>query len=292
MRAAGVCWLAALSLPLAGSASHAAAGTPRPASAEAGVRIARVPASSAVYLRPLVIDMGSSEEEVLSALVRCKREPLPERCDETTFASENPVHREHVAGFWMSRTEVTVAEYARCTAVGRCGRAGFEGGGHRFEQPSYPVTLVSFEDARRYCAFRGGRLPTEAEFERAARGAARRQYPWGQSYHHRLANHGRLGVDATDASDGFNELSPVASFPDGATPEGIFDLAGNVAEWTADPFTRQYGSPPGSERAVRGGSFASAAPFLRGAARIGKPAETREPTLGFRCVWPVKPLAD
>jgi formylglycine-generating enzyme required for sulfatase activity len=235
--------------------------------------------------------MGSTEEEVLAALVRCKREPLPDRCDETTFEAETPPHREHVAGFWMGRAEVTVAEYARCVAAGRCAPAGFAGGGLRFQRPSLPVTLVTFDDAQRYCAFRGGRLPSEAEFERAARGATRRRYPWGQSYHARLSNHGRLGVDATDASDGFAELAPVGSFPDGATPEGILDLAGNAAEWCADAFTPDYGSPATSDRSVRGGSFQSSAAFLRGAARVGKAPETRAPTLGFRCVWPLKPLS-
>lgn len=259
--------------------------------ADAPRRVRAVP-SSAVYLRPLALDLGSSEVEVLAALVRCKREPLPERCDETTFATETPTHHERVAGFWMARTEVTVAEYERCVATGRCSPPAFEGGGRRFQRPRFPVTLVTFDDARRYCAFRGGRLPTEAEFERAARGAPRRTYPWGNAYHGKLANHGRSGVDASDDSDGFAELAPVGSFPDGATPEGVLDLAGNVEEWTADAYAVSYGAPPGSERVVRGGSYLSPAPFLRGAARVGKPPETREPTLGFRCVWPVKPVRD
>lgn len=247
----------------------------------------------AVYLRPLAVDVGSSEAEVLSALVSCKREPLPERCDETTFANEMPLHREQVAGFWMGRTEVTVAEYARCVALGHCAPAGFEGGGTRFQEPRFPVTFVTFDDARRYCAFRGGRLPSEAEFERAARGLGRRSYPWGKSFHGRLVNHGRLGVDVTDTSDGFAELAPVGSFPGGATPEGIVDLAGNAAEWTRDPYTADYGSAPKTgERAVRGGSFASPAAFVRAAARAGKPPQSREPTLGFRCVWAVKPLRE
>ena len=99
--------------------------------------------------------------------------------------------------------------------------------------------MITFDDAKRYCAFRGGRLPTEAEFERAARGPARRAYPWGQNYNPKLSNHGRLGVDTTDPNDGFSELAPVGSFPDGATPEGILDLAGNAAEWTADAFERR-----------------------------------------------------
>ncbi|MDF3068340.1 MAG: Sulfatase modifying factor 1 precursor [Polyangiaceae bacterium] len=257
-----------------------------------GPRRVRTTASAAVYLRPLSMELGSNEVEVLAALVRCKREPLPDRCDETTFAGETPTHQERVDGFWIARTEVSVADYERCVAAGRCQSPAFEGGGLRFQQPRFPVTLVSFDDARRYCAFRGGRLPTEAEFERAARGQRRRTYPWGSGWHGKLANHGRSGVDDTDDSDGFAELAPVGSFPDGATPEGVLDLAGNVEEWTADPYAATYGTPPGSERVVRGGSYQSAAPFLRGAARTGKPPETREPTLGFRCVWPVKPVRD
>jgi sulfatase modifying factor 1 len=288
-------WLLSLGLgAVLGLVAGPRDATPSPQRGErsAGLFVLRPPASSAVYLRPLELDLGSTEEEVLSALVRCKREPLGERCDETTFASETPLHRERVAGFWMSRTEVTVAEYGRCVIRGRCGPPGFSAGTARFQRPSYPVTLVTFDDATRYCAFRGGRLPTEAEFERAARGAARRVYPWGRSFHGKLVNHGRLGVDTTDASDGFAELSPVGSFLDGASPEGILDLAGNVAEWTADAYAPSYEAPPTSERSVRGGHFESAAPFLRGAARTSRPPETREPTLGFRCVWPLKPVSD
>ncbi len=273
---------------LAAALSH----SPSQSEAESAPRRVQPAVSAASYLRPLSLELGSTEEEVLAALVRCKREPLPERCDESTFASESPPHRESVSGFWIGRTEVTVAEYGRCVVVGRCQAPAFEGGGLRFQRARFPVTLVTFDDAQRYCTFRGGRLPTEAEFERAARGAQRRLYPWGNAWHGKVANHGRSGVDATDSSDGFAELAPVGSFPDGATPEGVLDLAGNVEEWTADLYAASYGAPPGSERVVRGGSYHSAAPFLRGAARTGKPPETREPTLGFRCVWPVKPVRD
>jgi formylglycine-generating enzyme len=272
---------------LVAAATHgptaALADTPRPA---------RLTSTGAVYLRPLSVELGSTDAEVLSALVRCKREPLPDRCDETTFVSETPTHEETVEGFWIARNEVTVAEYERCVGAGRCAPPAYGGGGQRFQKPRFPVTLVTFDDARRYCAFRGGRLPTEAEFERAARGPGRRVYPWGNAWHTRVVNHGRSGVDATDASDGFAELAPVGSFPDGATPEGVLDLAGNVEEWTADLYAPTRGVPPGPERVVRGGSYESAAPFVRGAARSGMPPETRAPTLGFRCVWRVKPVRD
>lgn len=251
----------------------------------------RAPLSKAVYLRPVSVELGSTEAEAWSALGRCRKEPLADRCDETTFASELPVRTQLVAGFWMSRTEVTVTDYARCVSAGRCAPAGYEGGGQRFQRAELPVTLVTFDDARHYCSFRAGRLPTEAEFERAARGVARRAYPWGNGYHGRLSNHGRLGVDPTDASDGFTELAPVGSFPSGATPEGILDLAGNAAEWS-DSFAPDATAQASGERVVRGGHFASAAPFLRGAARDARPPGAREPTLGFRCVWAVRPVED
>jgi formylglycine-generating enzyme required for sulfatase activity len=288
-RRALLAWLAAVAATQAPASSAAEQASTERA---AGLLKLRPPSSRAVYLRPLAFEMGSTQEEVQTAFERCKREPLPERCDETSFDDETPAHAEHVAGFWMSRTEVTVAQYGRCVAVGRCRPAAFEGGAARFAQPRFPVTLVTFDDARRYCAFRGGRLPTEAEFERAARGPARRAYPWGNSYHRKLSNHGRAGVDTSDDSDGFAELAPVGSFPDGATPEGILDLAGNAAEWTADAFTAIYGASPVGERAVRGGSFVSGAAYVRGAARVGKAPETREPALGFRCVWQVRPLRE
>jgi formylglycine-generating enzyme required for sulfatase activity len=284
-------WLSLLAVGLALGLveSRAAGGT----ESGGGVRRVVIARSAAVYLAPLDIEMGSTEPDLVAALVRCKREALPDRCDETTFANESPPHREHVAGFWIARNEVTVADYARCVAVGRCAPAGYAGGAVRFERPNFPVTFVTYDDARRYCAFRGGRLPSEAEFERAARGAERRVYPWGNNWSARLANHGRLGVDTTDASDGFAELAPVGAFPNGATPEGVLDLAGNVAEWTLDPYGSTYGSPsPRGERVVRGGGFDGSAAFLRGAARAGKLPQSREPALGFRCVWAVKPLSD
>jgi formylglycine-generating enzyme required for sulfatase activity len=284
--------IASLAALAAGHPSSGAAADRPNAERDAGLLTLRSVPSRAVYLRPLAFEMGSTQEEVLAALERCKREPLPDRCDESSFDDETPVHGERVAGFWMSRTEVTVANYARCVSVGRCRPAAFDGGASRFAQPNLPVTLVTFDDAKRYCAFRGGRLPTEAEFERAARGPARRPYPWGSSYHGKLSNHGRASVDTTDASDGFAELAPVGSFPDGATPEGILDLAGNAAEWTADAFTSTYGAVPNGERVVRGGSFVSGAAQVRGAARVGKAPETREPALGFRCAWQVRPLRE
>ena len=109
----------------------------------------------------------------------------------------------------------------------------------------------------------------------------------GGHYNSRLANHGRLGTDRVDPSDGFEELAPVGSFVSGRTPDGFLDLAGNVAEWTASVYSERHGLPPEpgrtGERVIKGGHFARAAAWLRGAARDALDSSTRSPFVGFRC---------
>jgi formylglycine-generating enzyme required for sulfatase activity len=232
--------------------------------------------------------IGSTPEEVLAAAAQCTREPLSHRCSEQTFANELGRRTIRLPSFWIDRTEVRVADYARCVAAGACAPAGYAAGAQRFEQPDYPVTFVRHVDARNYCIFRGARLPSEAEYERAARGAQGRAYPWGDLYNAHVCNHGRLALMPNEENDGFAELAPVGSYPDGSTPDGLLDLSGNVAEWQADAYRERYQDPPpddteGARRVVRGGSFVSGAAWLRGAARDSAPPDTQRPDLGFRC---------
>jgi formylglycine-generating enzyme required for sulfatase activity len=232
--------------------------------------------------------MGSSPEDVMNALSSCTREPLGHRCTEQTFANELGRRTLTLPAFFLDRTEVTVQAYARCVAVGRCEPAGYGNGATRFARPDLPVTFVNHDDARAYCRFRNARLPTEAEFERAARGATGRNYPWGDLYNGHASNHGRLALLPNEPDDGYAELAPVAAFPAGRTPDGVLDLSGNAAEWVADAYRERYVDPkprPGDAelRVVRGGSYESAAPFLRGAARRGVARDTVSPTIGFRC---------
>jgi formylglycine-generating enzyme len=244
--------------------------------------------------------MGSEESEVIEALADCAKEPYGHRCSPTLFANELPLHRVYLSSFWIDRFEVTVRQYERCVQVGRCGPRPSSEGTQRFDLPDYPVSRVSWLDARDYCSFRDARLPTEAEFERAARGLGARRYPWGQLWSSWAANHGRFGWDSTEAADGFAELAPVGSFPAGATPEGVYDLGGNLAEWTADRYAPVYDVQPGRDpqgppasvsnlRVVRGGSYVHARFRLRGASRSFAEPSDRRTTLGFRCVRSVRP---
>jgi formylglycine-generating enzyme len=297
--AAVVALLLALPRPSVAVAKLAADGTGTASPAEraltGGVVTLRAPGPASIRVAAGRFAMGSSAAEIVDAVARCAREPLAHRCNETLFSDELARHYVTLSSYWLDRTEVTVEQYQRCVALRRCRAIDYAAGARRFGRPSLPVSLVTWEDARDYCRQRGGRLPTEAEFERAARGTEARIYPWGELYNSRAANHGRLGWDVTDASDGFAELAPVDSFPAGRTKDGFVDLAGNVAEWVNDRYLPAYAAAPvkdpagpsappaGPERVVRGGHYAQAAPWLRGAARQRADPAIRRPFVGFRC---------
>jgi sulfatase modifying factor 1 len=227
--------------------------------------------------------MGSSPADAERANVLCRREILRSRCDElaSLFMAERPAHEVTLSSYELDRTEVTVAEYGRCVAAGACAPPGFPPGDERFDRPNFPLTHVRWEDANTYCVWAGGRLPTEAEWEFAARGTAGREYPWGELYNPYICNHGALAHDDTDATDGFVGIAPVGSFPDGATPLGLLDMAGNAAEWVSDYYEideNGFGYPAASQlnpkgpshgvmHVVRGGSYLQGAAWMRAAAR-------------------------
>lgn len=259
--------------------------------------------------------MGASPMAMLYGLQLCKREPLGNvllpielrtghvdhqsmHCDVHRFESEGAAHAVTLSPFWMDRTEVRVADYQRCAATGACNAPGFSPGDARFSQPDFPIVLVSWDDARAYCSFAKGRLPTEAEWELAARGLEGRTFPWGNVYNAHLSNHGSIALDPTDATDGFAGLAPVGSIPDGKTPLGLLDMAGNAAEWVADAYEADsvgevpiYPPAPvtnprsdvGARRVVRGGSYMQGADAQRTTARLMTYPTRRLPYVGFRC---------
>ena len=249
--------------------------------------------------------MGSTTQEMQEALQLCARETygaLCQRNDEhfwnipLTIRAEGHVHEVTVNDFELDLTEVTVARYDRCVATGGCAPAGFAPGDVRYDNAAFPITHVTWQDAQTYCTWTGGRLPTEAEWELAARGTKNRAFPWGMLYNPRLANHGALAEEPSDGRDGFLGLAPVGSFPDGATPTGLLDMAGNVSEWVFDWYERdeqQFGykrtaqtNPTGPSfgiygHVVRGGSYRDGGFLMRAAAR--RASNFAERGVGFRC---------
>jgi formylglycine-generating enzyme len=270
-----------------------------------GVALLRLAPRGRVRIPGGTFTMGSTHAAMIRAVALCEREVLKPLCrDEdvlTRLRAEGVAHAVTVTGFEMDRTEVTVSDYSRCVSSGACAPPEIATTDARFARPDLPVTHVRWEDAVSFCHWEGGgaRLPTEAEWEYAARGVEGREFPWGNLYNAHLANHGGWAEDPTDATDGFSGLAPVASFPDGATPLGLFDMAGNVAEWVADVYELDgagipvpYADAPevdprpragsGLLHVVRGGSYTDGAMWLRGAARDTVTA-ARSAWVGFRC---------
>lgn len=146
----------------------------------------------------------------------------------------------------------------------------------------HPVVQVSARDAEAFCRHYGLRLPNDEEWEYAARGTDGRRFPWGDnppgSPSEKLANAGTIACCGPDEGDGYARTAPVGSFPGGRSPFGLFDMAGNVWEWTASSFP---GKP--SERALRGGGWGNNPYCLRAAYRHGNPSDIGLDMVGFRC---------
>jgi formylglycine-generating enzyme required for sulfatase activity len=188
---------------------------------------------------------------------------------------ERPVKVRTLPAFRIDRTEVTRAMYARCVAARRCPALTID----LESEPALPVTQVNWLEARAFCAFAGGRLPTEDEWEKAARGSDGREFPWGGALDCEHANWGNFANEGPCA--GKNPGKPVAagSYPQGASPYGVLDMAGNVWEWAADAYDRDP-----SRRVVRGGSCCSYFVPPRAANRNAWDPAHRDADLGFRCV--------
>jgi formylglycine-generating enzyme required for sulfatase activity len=194
---------------------------------------------------------------------------------------ERPVRTLLVKAFAIDRTEVTRAAYAACVAARRCkavppAAAGAPDAGAA--DARLPVTGVSWTDAQAFCKFAGGRLPTEIEWEKAARGVDGREYPWGDALDCTRANWGSFDGEGPCAAQNPGRPTPVGSYPTGSTPEGVLDLGGNVWEWVAD----KYDDDP-TRRVVRGGSCCSYFVGPRAANRNAWAPEHRDGDLGFRC---------
>jgi formylglycine-generating enzyme required for sulfatase activity len=202
---------------------------------------------------------------------------VDDQCDD----DENPMHIVALSAFEIERTEVTQAAYTACVLDGGCEPPSCA---WDCDRTDFAASCVDFGQAKDYCAWSGRRLPTEAEWEKAARGSEGLKYPWGNTEPDcELANMAGCGEEA----------EPVGSFEAGASPYGVLDLAGNMVEMVADWYDATYyasspaSDPPGpgsGQRYVgRGGGFKSDAKWLRASKRDWYDLTDAGASLGFRC---------
>jgi formylglycine-generating enzyme required for sulfatase activity len=205
--------------------------------------------------------------------------------DQNGDPSDYPERRISVSAFAIDRFEVTNEDYDACVDANVCDATAYAAD-EVLGADRHPVVGVSWFDAERFCAWVDKRLPTEAEWEYAARGDDLRKWPWPGEFDPGKAN--------TRDGDPFEQTAPVGSFDAGRSPFGVHDLAGNAAEWVADVFDPTYyrtsttkkdptGPPSGRERVIRGGSYVDPAHAVRVSARNGQTATETDNTVGFRC---------
>jgi len=246
--------------------------------------------------------------------------------DKDASDDERPAHQVTLAPYCIDLYEVTAAEYKACSDVGECKRAPVEVewkdiraqerkpfsrlcNANHPENGAHPINCIDWEMANTYCSWQKGRLPTEAEWEFAARGPDGRRYPWGDEAPDKTRmnacgkeciiwgakngvemGYGGKGMYADD--DGFPSTAPVGSFSDGKSRYGLFDVVGNVWEWTSDwdakyapePATDPKGPATGTRRIVRGGAFNGVMPsWVRPSQRYSDLPSTHSHAYGFRC---------
>jgi len=255
---------------------------------EAGEEIIGPDGEPMVWVPPGAFTMGSTDEDVASVVARFRAKP--EWCDD-----EQPAHQvRFTRGFWLGKHEVTNAAYrAFCQAAGR--RFPSKSG----NGPEHPVVWVGWDDAHAYCHHYGLRLPTEAEWEYAARGPQGLRYPWGNLWEAENCSN-REAKDCYNAhNEGPTNAYPptieAGSLPSDASWCGALDLAGNVEEWCMDWYDHAYystapaedptGPAGGQERVVRGGRWSLGAFYCRSASRGCEFPVLTLASRGFRCAF-------
>jgi len=227
-----------------------------------------------IYIPAGEFIMGTSDAEIKELAEKYSVHP-------SLFATERPKRKVNVPAFYIDRYPVTNAEYKKFVdATNHHPPRGWVGGKYPEGQDDYPVTMVGWKDADAYAKWAGKRLPTEEEWEKAARGTDGRLYPWGNEW-----VEDACWIDDGKAPQTRPRTTPVGCFPRGASPYGVMDMAGNVAEWTSTP-----ARPPTPDRGwawyvVKGAGNAHMMRYnFRCAARNFSAHTSRaHPWLGFRC---------
>lgn len=287
------------------------------------VTIAADVTATFLYIPAGEFRMGSTEAEIDEAFEFCKQ--FSDSCSRDWFIDEAPQQIVDVNTFWIMQTEVTNAQFAAFVDAGgysqdqwwteagwawRTESAITEPGywdNTNWNQPDYPVVGISWYEAMAYAAWLADktgfavRLPTEAEWEKGARGAESLIFPWGNTWDGTLLNYcdENCTYDWKDVAnnDGYTTTAPVGSYPGGASPYGALDVAGNVWEWTSSQFADYpYDSTDGREdltgsagRVLRGGSWGSLPFNVRAAVRVRDVPDFRFSNVGVRLVLAVAP---
>jgi formylglycine-generating enzyme required for sulfatase activity len=218
------------------------------------------------------------------------RVPAGEFSMGSSILNEQPQHMVKLNEFWMDTFEVTNALYKRCVEAGVCRPPASTRSAQYatyYGDPAYgdhPVNQVAWDDAVQYCRWASKHLPTEAEWEKAARGTDARLFPWGNTWEPTYVN--------SLLSDLYDTMA-VGSYPEGASPYRAMDMAGNVWEWVADWYAEDYyahaphenpqGPATGEARIVRGGGYGVYDAAMRVSLRRDLSPDTRATYVGFRC---------
>ncbi len=200
-------------------------------------------------------------------------------------------HAVTLNAYWISLTQVTNAQYRRCVEAGGCSEPIRKEINPHYYDPEFddhPTVYIVWGQAADYCAWAGGRLPTEAEWERAASGDGKRKYPWGNAG----PDSKRANVNRPNGT-----TRAVGSYPAGASPFGVLDMGGNVREWiydwyragydTAEPATNPTGPETGKKHVLRGAAWHDPAEFSSVFTRYGHVPNSAGWNRGFRCVFPI-----
>ena len=238
--------------------------------------ILKVEAGETVLIPEGPFIMGSSEEDLQWAVRQFHSESLDWYRDET------PAHTVTLPAFNIDKYEVTVGDYSLyMEATGKPPPREFEN--PRLNHPNQPVVSLPWQLARDYCLWAKKRLPTEAEWEKAARGTDARHYPWGNEPDPLNANIRGMG-------DNYRNTSPGGKFPEGASPYGVMDMSGNVWEWTEDWYQPYVGNEYDNDfygekfKVIKGGSWYSNLDLARPAVWGKAFPDQKKNYIGFRCV--------
>lgn len=252
-----------------------------------GVEMVLVPAGDFI--------MGSTSDEVDTAVSLCNQSG--NSCPRSYFTNEMPQRIVYLSDYYIDVTEITNDQYRACVSAGVCAPPSDSGAPdaryrvnnyyNMRQYDNYPVVRIRWEDARTYCQWVGEQLPTEAQWEKAARGTDGRIFPWGNNFNNNRANTQESG----------DNVKSVGSYPDGRSPYGVYDMAGSVWEYVADwysdtyyqnaPDTEPTGPSSGADHVLRGGSYSDFKEYARVTNR-GTPhsGSIRSGFRGFRCVAP------